>query len=263
MHGKKRSYRQRVVENNSSVQQRDEENNIRVEDIMKKDREECMLVGGDFNGRIAKDKVENAEGKRLMEWIEENGWEVLNGSKQVDKEEKWTYVGSRGETVIDYAIVNEKAWKTVEKFTIAERWKRRSKGGAEEGDNKSMGSTRSGRVQEYVEKMEAELKEVIEKKDRKEKWLALREQDLLKQIARTKRTYRESYKEKKKQRRETEEKEIKEIRTQREVWKYLYRERKEKESVSEEITMQEWEEYFKKLLEGRKGGRDKERQEYK
>jgi hypothetical protein len=81
----------------------------------------------------------------------------------------------------------------------------------------------------------------------------LREQNLLKHIARTKRTYRESYKEKKKQRRETEEKEIKEIRTQREVWKYLYRERKEKESVSEEITMQEWEEYFKKLLEGRKG----------
>jgi hypothetical protein len=30
-----------------------------------------------------------------------------------------------------------------------------------------MGSTRSGRVQEYVEKMEAELKEVIEKKDRR------------------------------------------------------------------------------------------------
>jgi hypothetical protein len=55
------------------------------------------------------------------DWIEENGWEVLNGSKQVDKEEKWTYVGSRGETVIDYAIVNEKAWKTVGKFTIAER----------------------------------------------------------------------------------------------------------------------------------------------
>jgi hypothetical protein len=26
--------------------------------------------------------VENAEGKRLMESIEENGWEVLNGNKQ-------------------------------------------------------------------------------------------------------------------------------------------------------------------------------------
>jgi hypothetical protein len=91
----------------------------RVENTIKKDREECMLVGGDFNGRIgervarnreeekgggkrkAKDKVENAERKRLMEWIEENGWEVLNENKQGDEEGEMTYVGSRGETVID------------------------------------------------------------------------------------------------------------------------------------------------------------------
>jgi hypothetical protein len=66
MHGKKRSYRQRVVENNSSVQQRDEENNIRVEDIMKKDREECMLVGGDFNGRIGERGARNWEEERGM-----------------------------------------------------------------------------------------------------------------------------------------------------------------------------------------------------
>jgi hypothetical protein len=98
----------------------------RVENTMKKDREECMLVGGNFNGRIGerggrnweekgdgkrktKDKVENAEGKRLMEWIEENGWEVLNGNKQGDEEWEITYVGSRGETVIDYTIANEAA----------------------------------------------------------------------------------------------------------------------------------------------------------
>jgi hypothetical protein len=32
--------------------------------------------------RKSKDKVKNAEGKRLMECIEENGWQVLNGNKQ-------------------------------------------------------------------------------------------------------------------------------------------------------------------------------------
>jgi hypothetical protein len=76
----------------------------RVEDVMKENREEFMLMGGDFNGRIgerearnweeeredgkrkSKDKVENAEEKRLMEWIEENGWKVLNGNKQRDEE---------------------------------------------------------------------------------------------------------------------------------------------------------------------------------
>jgi hypothetical protein len=42
-----------------------------------------------------------------MEWIEENGWEVLNGNIQGDEEGEWTYTGSRGETVTDYGIVNE------------------------------------------------------------------------------------------------------------------------------------------------------------
>jgi hypothetical protein len=60
----------------------------RVENTVKKGREECILVGGDFNGRIVErgarnweeengngkrktqDKVENAEGKRMMEWID-------------------------------------------------------------------------------------------------------------------------------------------------------------------------------------------------
>jgi hypothetical protein len=65
--------------------------------------------------------VENAEGKRLMKWIEENEWEVLNGNKQGDEEGKWTYVGSRGETVIDYGIVNEEASEKVEKFRIGEK----------------------------------------------------------------------------------------------------------------------------------------------
>jgi hypothetical protein len=33
----------------------------------------------------------NGEGKRLMKWIEENGWEAFNGNKQGDEgsKEKW------------------------------------------------------------------------------------------------------------------------------------------------------------------------------
>jgi hypothetical protein len=58
-----------------------------------------------------------------MEWIEENGWEVLNGNKQGHEEGEWTYkyLGSRGETVIDYGIANEEAWARVEKFRIEVR----------------------------------------------------------------------------------------------------------------------------------------------
>jgi hypothetical protein len=111
----------------------------RVEDAMKENREDCILLGGDFNGEIgergarnweeergdgkrkSKDKMENAEGKRPMEWIEENGWEVLNGNKQGDEEEKWTYIDIRRETVLDYGIVNEETWERVQEFRIGER----------------------------------------------------------------------------------------------------------------------------------------------
>jgi hypothetical protein len=109
-----------------------------VEDVMKENREDRIILEGDFKGRIgerrarnweeergygkikSKDKVENAE-KRLMEWIEKNGWEVLNENKQADEEGEWTYIGSRGETVTDYGIVKEEAWKRVEEFRIGER----------------------------------------------------------------------------------------------------------------------------------------------
>jgi hypothetical protein len=37
----------------------------------------------------------------------------LNGNKQGEEEGKWTYIGSRGETVIDYGIVNEEGWERV------------------------------------------------------------------------------------------------------------------------------------------------------
>jgi hypothetical protein len=58
-----------------------------------------MFIGGNFNGRTggrearnweeergdekrkSKDKVENAKRKRLMEWIEANGWEVFSGNE--------------------------------------------------------------------------------------------------------------------------------------------------------------------------------------
>jgi hypothetical protein len=78
----------------------------RVEDAIKENREDRILLWGDFNGRIrergarnweeeksdekrkSKDKVENAKGKRLMEWIEGNGWEILQGTRGQRREMK-------------------------------------------------------------------------------------------------------------------------------------------------------------------------------
>jgi hypothetical protein len=43
------------------------------------------------------------------------------GNKQWDEEGEWTYLDSRGETIIDYEIVNEEVWESVEEFRIGER----------------------------------------------------------------------------------------------------------------------------------------------
>ncbi|KAJ3625182.1 hypothetical protein MTP99_018744 [Tenebrio molitor] len=75
-----------------------------VEDAMKKNRKDRVLLGGDFKGRIG-----------------ERGWEILNGNRQGYEEGEWTYNGSMGKTVIDYGILNEEAWEKVEEFRTGER----------------------------------------------------------------------------------------------------------------------------------------------
>jgi hypothetical protein len=99
----KEGYMERMVENNDNIQQRDEDNKKRCRSYNKRKQRRMYAHGkGRIGERGAKnweeeqgdgkrkstDKLKNAQGKRLMEWIEENGWEVLNGSKQGDEEEE-------------------------------------------------------------------------------------------------------------------------------------------------------------------------------
>ena len=46
-----------------------------------------------------------------LELVEKKGWKILTRSKTGEKEGELSYVGPRGELIIDYPIVNEKAWK--------------------------------------------------------------------------------------------------------------------------------------------------------
>lgn len=50
--------------------------------------------------RRLKDKVINAEGRKLLDCIEERGWSILNGNIRGDEEGEWTFTGGRGNTVI-------------------------------------------------------------------------------------------------------------------------------------------------------------------
>ncbi|KAJ3656200.1 hypothetical protein Zmor_015296 [Zophobas morio] len=111
-----------------------EETKINIEKETKEKGDEKILLEGDFNARLgdkeariidkekgekrgSKDKANNKEGKILWKIIEEMGWEILNGNK----EGKWTYIGARGESIIDYGIVNEEAWDEIESFKVGER----------------------------------------------------------------------------------------------------------------------------------------------
>jgi len=52
------------------------------------------------------DKVKNSQGEQLIELIRDKGWGILNGNKEGDEEEQWTFEGVMGSSVIDYAITN-------------------------------------------------------------------------------------------------------------------------------------------------------------
>jgi hypothetical protein len=53
-----------MVENNDNIQQRDEDNNKRCRRYNKRKREDCMLLGGDFNWRIEERGARNWEEER-------------------------------------------------------------------------------------------------------------------------------------------------------------------------------------------------------
>jgi len=57
----------------------------------------------------------------LVEWIKRKGWYVLNGACEGDWDGNFTYVGARGNTVINFVIVNENAYNKTIDFKILER----------------------------------------------------------------------------------------------------------------------------------------------
>ncbi|XP_067206638.1 uncharacterized protein [Linepithema humile] len=101
------------------------------------------IIGGDFNARTgregggvrgeeeeeeeemekrrSKDIKINGEGRKLVEYIEEKGWEIFNGSVRGDEEGEYTFTGGRGNTVIDYVIGEGEIRDRIEKMRIGDR----------------------------------------------------------------------------------------------------------------------------------------------
>jgi len=53
--------------------------------------------------------------------VEDRGWDIANGNMKGDENGKLTYIGERGESMVDYVLVNQKAWDKIEKMKIGNR----------------------------------------------------------------------------------------------------------------------------------------------
>lgn len=104
---------------------------------IEKEIEECITVGGDFNYRTgelggeelelegterrSKDKKIGVGGKNWIEWVQEKGWQIFNGRTEGDWDGEYTYVGARGNTMIDYMLVNDRMRRKVRRLEIEGR----------------------------------------------------------------------------------------------------------------------------------------------
>ncbi|KYN00148.1 hypothetical protein ALC62_09082 [Cyphomyrmex costatus] len=106
----------------------------KLEEIIRDEEIRELIIGGDFNirtgelggielnedvsVRYSKDKVVGNNGKRLIEWAEDNGLYILNGCTAGDWEGEYTYVGARGCSVIDYILVSEVLHGRITEFRV-------------------------------------------------------------------------------------------------------------------------------------------------
>lgn len=71
--------------------------------------------------RRSKDKKVNGEGRKLVEFIEEKGWEIFNGNIKGAEEGEYTFTGGKGNTVIDYVIGEGEVKGKIERMRIGNR----------------------------------------------------------------------------------------------------------------------------------------------
>jgi len=61
----------------------------------------------------------NNEENVLLGLVDDRGWDIAN--MRGDENKELTYIGGRGESVVDYIFVNQKAWVKIEKMEIGNR----------------------------------------------------------------------------------------------------------------------------------------------
>uniref|UniRef100_A0A0A9WUC2 Putative RNA-directed DNA polymerase from transposon BS n=1 Tax=Lygus hesperus TaxID=30085 RepID=A0A0A9WUC2_LYGHE len=68
--------------------------------------------------RASKDNVVDSRGRKMIKMFEDLGMVVLNGRVRGDKEGNWTFMSTRGASVIDLAVVSGELMHHVEEFEV-------------------------------------------------------------------------------------------------------------------------------------------------
>jgi exonuclease III len=115
----------------------------RLRDVVANNSNKNLVLIGDFNGRISdkqvipeeiismsccqlsacrlsKDKEINANGKKLLAFMEDFNFIILNGRTQGDENGELTFLGGQGSSVIDLCLVTEQLIKHIISFTVGD-----------------------------------------------------------------------------------------------------------------------------------------------
>ncbi|KAJ8678199.1 hypothetical protein QAD02_013986 [Eretmocerus hayati] len=114
----RKEYETKEGKDGSNKEEKDK-NWRKIAETAEKMKGERIIICGDMNartgnkegdasqeeGRKSKDKEINKEGLRLLGEIGKQGLMILNGEVEGDRQGEYTYIGTRGNTIIHYVIM--------------------------------------------------------------------------------------------------------------------------------------------------------------
>lgn len=80
--------------------------------------EDTLDLGCCAESRGSKDNIVNSEGKLILDFCDDHGFLILNGRSPSDMVGEFTYLGPRGSSVIDFALVSVSSVKLVKDFSV-------------------------------------------------------------------------------------------------------------------------------------------------